>query len=61
MLSAPVAVAATGRAKAAVYQAIGQLQGWACSFLCQSPAETRSWEATGLLDLIAALEAGRPA
>ena len=28
MISAPVAVAATGRAKAAVYQALDQLEHW---------------------------------
>ena len=61
MLSAPVAVAATRRAKAAVYQAIGQLQEAGVLMPLSESRRNQTWEAAGLLDLIAALEAGRPA
>ena len=61
MLSAPVAVAATGRAKAAVYQAVGQLQEVGVLLPLSESRRNQTWEAAGLLDLIAALEAGRPA
>lgn len=59
MITAPVAVAATGRAKAAVYQAIEQLQGAGVLVPLSESRRNQAWEAAGLLDIIAALEAGR--
>ena len=59
MITAPVAVAATGRAKAAVYQAIEQLQEAGVVVPLSESRRNQVWEATGLLDIIAALEAGR--
>ena len=59
MITAPVAVAATGRAKAAVYQAIDQLQAAGVLVSLSESRRNRAWEAAGLLDIIAALEAGR--
>jgi Fic family protein len=59
MLTAPVAAAATGRAKTAVYGAIRQLEAAGVLIpLCTSP-RNQSWEAVGLLDLLADLEEGR--
>jgi Fic family protein len=58
MISGPVATAATGRAKAAVYAAIEQLvQAGILKPLSES-RRNRSWEAVGLLPLIAQLESG---
>jgi len=59
MITAPVAVAATGRAKAAVYQAIDQLETAGVIVPLSESRRNQAWEATGLLDIIAALEAGR--
>jgi Fic family protein len=59
MITAPVAVAATGRAKAAIYQALEQLQAAGVLVPLSDSRRNRAWEATGLLDTIAALEAGR--
>ena len=62
MVTAPVAVAATGRVKAAVYQALEQLQQAGVLIPLSASTRNRVWEAAGLLDLIAGLEAGqRPA
>ena len=59
MITAPVAVAATGRAKAAVYQAIDQLETAGVLVPLSESRRNQAWEAAGLLDIIAALEAGR--
>ena len=59
MITAPVAVAATGRAKAAVYQAIEQLQEAGVLVSLSESRRNRAWDAVGLLDIIMALEAGR--
>ena len=59
MITAGVAVAATGRARAAVYQAIEQLEGAGVLIPLSESRRNRAWEAAGLLDLIAGLEAGR--
>lgn len=61
VITGPVAAAATGRAKAAVYQALGQLEGAGVLKPLGSTRRNRSWEAEGLLDLQIALEAGHPA
>ncbi|MCG6987292.1 MAG: hypothetical protein LJF06_03750, partial [Gemmatimonadetes bacterium] len=59
VITAPVAAAATGRAKAAIHQALQQLER--CGILAPLSASkrNRSWEATGLLELLEGLEAGR--
>jgi Fic family protein len=58
MISAPVAAAATGRAKAAIYDAIEQLVGAGVLKPLSQSKRNRSWEALGLLTLIAQLETG---
>lgn len=58
MISAPVAVAATGRAKSRVYEAIEQLRNAGVLLPLTSGTRNRWWEANGLLDLIARLETG---
>lgn len=58
MISAPVAVAATGRAKSRVYEAIGQLTRAGILVPLTSGKRNRCWEANGLLGLVAQLEAG---
>lgn len=58
IISAPVAAAATGRSKPSIYQALRELQGvGVLAPLSESPRNL-SWEAVGLLDLLAGLEAG---
>lgn len=61
VITAPVAAAATGRAKAAIHQAIRQLSECGVLEPVSESKRNRSWEATGLLDLLEGLEAGRPA
>jgi hypothetical protein len=58
MISAPVATAATGRAKAAVYDGITQLVDAGVLQPLSQNKRNRSYEATGFLPLIAQLEAG---
>jgi Fic family protein len=58
MISAPVAVAVTERAKSRVYEAIEQLVGAGVLLPLSEGHRNRWWEAVGLLDLIAQLEAG---
>jgi Fic family protein len=58
VLTAAVAGAATGRAKAAVHAALDQLADAGVLLELTGGRRNRSWEATGLLDLIADLEAG---
>lgn len=58
MISAPVATAVTGRAKSRVYEAIEQLVGAGVLVPLSGGKRNRWWEAAGLLDLIARLEAG---
>lgn len=59
MISAPVAAAASGRAKSRVYEAIEQLAAAGVLLPLASGRRNRWWEADGLLDLIAQLEAGQ--
>jgi len=59
MLTAPVAAAATGRAKAAIYQAIEQLESAGVLVPLSESRRNQAWEAAGLLDIIAGLEAGQ--
>ncbi len=58
MLSAPVAVAATSRAKAAVYQALEQLETAGVLIPMTASRRNRVWEARGLLELVAQMDAG---
>lgn len=58
MLSAPVAGAATGRAKAAVYQALDQLETAGVLVPMNASRRNRVWEARGLLDLVERMESG---
>jgi len=59
VISAPVAAAATGRAKSQIYEAIGQLQAAGVLAPLSTSQRNRSWEAHGLLSLLEHLEAGQ--
>ncbi len=59
MITAPVAAAVTRRAKAAIYQALSELQDAGVLMPLSQSRRNQSWEAVGLLDLVAGLEAGR--
>ncbi|MGH8587229.1 MAG: Fic family protein, partial [Gammaproteobacteria bacterium] len=59
ILAAPIAAAATGRSRAPVYEAIAQLEAAGVLIPLSQSKRNRSWEAAGLLDLVAGLEAGR--
>jgi Fic family protein len=61
VITAPIATAATGRAKAAVYQAIEHLTSAGVLVPLSKGQRNQSWEAAGLLDLMAGLESGQPA
>lgn len=58
IITAPVATAVTGRAKAAVYEALRLLEIVGVLVPLTTSARNRSWEASGLLNLIEGLEAG---
>ena len=58
VITAPVAAAATGRAKAAIHQAVKQLEGCGVLELLSESKRNRSWEAVGLLELLEGLESG---
>ena len=58
VVNLPVAVASTGRVKSSVNAAIGQLVDVGVLIPLSKSSRNRSWEAAGLLDLIADLEAG---
>ncbi len=58
IISAPVATAATGRAKASVYVAIRILEEAGVLLPLTTSRRNRAWEAAGLLELIEGLEAG---
>jgi Fic family protein len=60
VITAPVAAAVTGRAKAAIHQAIKQLSECGVLEPISESKRNRSWEATGLLELLEELEAGKP-
>jgi Fic family protein len=59
MISAPVAEAATDRAKSRVYEAIEQLVRAGVLEPLSEGKRNRWWEAAGLLDLVGRLEAGQ--
>ncbi len=54
-----MAAAATGRAKAAVHQAVGQLVESGVLQAVSTSKRNRTWEVVGLLDLLERLEAGQ--
>ncbi len=58
VLTVPVAVVATGRTKPAVNQAVRELAGAGILTPISESQRNRAWEAVGLLDVIARLEAG---
>lgn len=58
VITSAIARAVTGRAKAAVHHALGQLADAGVLTPVAGGQRNRSWEATGLLDLVADLEAG---
>jgi Fic family protein len=58
MISVSVAVAATGRTKAVVNEALLQLEAAGVLDRASQGRRNRTWEATGLLDLLVDLEAG---
>jgi Fic family protein len=60
VIALPVAVAATSRSKAVVNQALAQLEQAGVLVRLSPGSRNRTWEATGLLDLLTDLEAGRP-
>jgi Fic family protein len=59
VITAPVAAAVTGRAKAAIHQAIRQLADCGVLKPVSESKRNRSWEAVGLLDLLEGLESGK--
>jgi Fic family protein len=59
MITAQVAATATRRARAAVYQALAELQDAGVLLPMSQARRNQSWEAAGLLDLLAGLEANR--
>lgn len=59
IVTAPVATIATGRVKAAIYDAIEQLVAAEILTSLSASRRNRAWEAVGLLDLIESLEAGQ--
>ncbi len=60
VITVPIGMAATGRSKPAVTQAVGQLVASDVLEPLSAGRRNRSWEAVGLLDLLAGLESGHP-
>jgi Fic family protein len=58
VITVPVGVAATGRTKPAITNAVDELVGAGILAPLGESRRNRAWEADGLLDLIAGLEAG---
>lgn len=59
IITPPVAIAVTGRARAAIYNGFEQLEAAGVLLPRSAAQRSRAWEAAGLLDLIAGLESGR--
>ena len=57
MITAPVAAAITNRSKPQIYQAITQLESAGILMPLSQGRRNQSWEAVGLLDLLAGLDA----
>ena len=60
VITAPVAAAASGRSRGPIYQALDQLQTAGVLIPLATSKKNQSWEASGLLELLEALEAGEP-
>ncbi len=60
VISTAGAIAATGRTKAAVHGAVAQLEGAGVLIPVSTSKRNRLWEASGLLDLVEGMDAGRP-
>jgi len=60
MVTGAVAAAATGRSRAPIYQALRELETAGVLMPLSASKRNQSWEAVGLLDLLAGLEAGEP-
>jgi len=58
MITAAVAVAATGRSKPSIYQGLKELEAAGVLIPLSTSPRNQSWEAVGLFDLLAGLEAG---
>lgn len=58
IITAAVAVAATGRARSSILVAVDQLEASGVLVRLNQSPRNRAWEAAGLLDLIVELEAG---
>lgn len=58
LITGPVAAAATGRSKPATNQGLQELQAAGVLMPLSQSTRNRVWEASGLLDLLAGLEAG---
>jgi Fic family protein len=58
-ITAPQAVAVTGRARAAVHNAIQQLVECGVLLPLTASRRNKAWEPVGLVELLEALEAGR--
>jgi Fic family protein len=59
LITAPVAAVATGRSKPPVYQALRELEAAGVLQPLSESRRNQAWEAVGLLDLLAGLEAGQ--
>ena len=59
LITAPVAAGATGRSKPPIYQAIRELEAAGVLQPLSASRRNQTWEAVGLLDILAGLEAGR--
>jgi Fic family protein len=59
LITAPVAAAVTGRSKPTTYQALQELESAGVLVPLTQFHRNRVWEAAGLLDLLAGLEAGQ--
>jgi len=59
IITAPVAAAVTRRSKPSIYEALRELQAAGVLEQLSQGKRNQSWEAVGLLDLIAGLEAGQ--
>ena len=60
VISTAGAIALTGRAKSAVHAAVGQLVDAGALLPLSTSKRNRLWEASGLLELLEGLDAGRP-
>ena len=61
VITAPLAEAATGRAKAAIHNALAQLVDCGVLIPLGDAKRGRAWEGDGLIELLERLEAGSPA